>query len=209
MERHRRGKKITPKHKSGFPRGRRAAKSVEVGKPLLPSNLSSGGTGLNDCGSGFRAARTKRVAQALRKGRYSETGFFYFVTTRTDKSKKLFETPEAANITIEVCKWLVDHEFIDLYMCMVMPDHVHLVFQLIGNKTLSQVMKSLKQYSSRNIKKKLSLQEKIWQTSFYDHGVRKNEDLLGIMRYCWYNPVRAGLVKNPHDYRYWWCKFEI
>ena len=30
-----------------------------------------------------------------------------------------------------------------------------------------------------------------------------------IIRYCYENPVRKGLVAQPKDYPYWRCKFEM
>jgi hypothetical protein len=49
----------------------------------------------------------------------------------------------------------------------------------------------------------------VWQDQFYDHLIRKNEDLHVIMNYCLYNPVRAGLVEHPLDYPFWKSKFEV
>jgi len=33
--------------------------------------------------------------------------------------------------------------------------------------------------------------------------------LLEIIKYCWYNPVRAGIVDNPKEYPYWRSKYDL
>ncbi len=90
-----------------------------------------------------------------------------------------------------------------------MPEHSHLVFQLIGDKTLSEVMKSLKQFTGRKIKQNMKLENPVWQEEYYDHFIRKDEDLLEIINYCWYNPVRAELVDTPDKYPYWKSKYDL
>ena len=41
---------------------------------------------------------------------------------------------------------------------------------------------------------------KLWQPSFYDHVLRKNEDLLETVKYIFNNPVRKKIVKHYQDY---------
>ena len=46
------------------------------------------------------------------------------------------------------------------------------------------------------------MKEPLWQDSYYDHVVRPEENLAGIVSYIIENPVRAGLVISPFDYRF-------
>lgn len=96
-----------------------------------------------------------------------------------------------------------------------MPDHIHTVFKIEDNQTLSQVMMSFKGFIGKKIKELFSKIEpnktlpKIWQSQYYDHLIRKNENYIEIMNYCLYNPVRKEIVNEPQEYPYWWCKYEI
>jgi hypothetical protein len=45
--------------------------------------------------------------------------------------------------------------------------------------------------------------QSLWQKSFYDHGLRSEEDLKGIARYIVANPLRAGLVEHIGEYPHW------
>jgi REP element-mobilizing transposase RayT len=43
---------------------------------------------------------------------------------------------------------------------------------------------------------------KVWQGRFYDHILRKNEDIKTVAEYILHNPVRKGIVKDWRDYEY-------
>ena len=92
---------------------------------------------------------------------------------------------------------------------MIMPDHIHAVIQLYQDQTLPKVMGSLKTFTARQINKQLGEHSTVWHKGYYDHGIRKDESLNDIIRYCYENPVRKGLVKQAKDYPYWRCKFKI
>lgn len=42
----------------------------------------------------------------------------------------------------------------------------------------------------------------IWQRRFWEHHIRNESDLAAHMRYCWFNPVKHGLVERPEDWPY-------
>jgi hypothetical protein len=44
---------------------------------------------------------------------------------------------------------------------------------------------------------------RVWQDGFFDHAVRRDEDVRTIARYIVSNPLRAGLVSNLGDYALW------
>jgi REP element-mobilizing transposase RayT len=74
---------------------------------------------------------------------------------------------------------------------------------------LAQLIHSLKSYTAHEINKFLQRQGPFWQPQYHDHAVRKDEDLNEIVRYALNNPVRAGLVRDFHDYPHWYCKWDV
>jgi len=42
----------------------------------------------------------------------------------------------------------------------------------------------------------------VWQRRFWEHCIRDEADYREHMRYCWKNPVKHGLIKNPEDWPY-------
>ena len=100
-----------------------------------------------------------RGSRELRKGRFSQPGGLYFVTASTDQREKVFIHPEINRILREAIHWLEDKNKWDWRIYMIMPDHVHLLFQLGEGETLASVMKSWKGYTAGKILKWLSGQE--------------------------------------------------
>lgn len=80
---------------------------------------------------------------------------------------------------------------------VVMPDHPHWLLQLVGDADLSRTVQSIKSISAHEIGRP------IWQSSFYDHALRKDEDMQSLARYIIANPLRAGLVNRIGDYPHW------
>ncbi|MFH1038216.1 MAG: transposase [PVC group bacterium] len=145
----------------------------------------------------------------LRQGRWSGSGHAYFLTTRTRDQQSIFKDSASCEIIFNSIQWLEDNDKWDLFCVMIMPDHVHLVAALKGINTLEQLMHSWKRYSSREINKLWNREGALWQEGYYDHCIRKEESLRQIILYCYYNPVRKGLVEKPSEYPYWRCKFNL
>jgi REP element-mobilizing transposase RayT len=80
---------------------------------------------------------------------------------------------------------------------IVMPDHLHWLLQLIDDASLANVIKSIKSESAKKVG------HPIWQSGYYDHAIRKDEDIQAVARYIVANPIRAGLVNKVGDYPHW------
>ena len=98
---------------------------------------------------------------------------------------------------------LHDDEAVCSLAWVVMPDHVHWLFQLGEYMDLSAAIKRFKARSARRVNDYLHRQGALWQKSFYDHALRKDEDVQGVARYIVANPLRAGLVEHVGDYPLW------
>ena len=144
----------------------------------------------------------------LRKGRSSQAGQYYLITTTAFRREPIFVQREPAEIVLSSLEWLEDAGRFNLAAAVVMPDHLHFVGAL-RTGTLGELMKSLKGFTAREINRVLGRKGPIWQEQYHDHGIRKDEDLMEVARYCLHNPVRAGLVKDFHDYPYWYCQWEV
>ena len=157
----------------------------------------------------MKSKKPEKGQKSLRKGRISEQGQFYFVTTCCYEKQTFFKDKINVSIIFNTLEWLQVNKYIDLHFCIAMPDHVHLVFQLIGNKPLSEVIKSFKQFTGKSIKHKNNPKNTVWQEQYYDHLIRKDESLREIIKYCLNNPVRAGIVDESKEYPYWISKYEL
>jgi REP element-mobilizing transposase RayT len=84
----------------------------------------------------------------------------------------------------------------ELLAWCVMPNHIHLLFQLL-NDSIDRVMKSLKTFTSREANVLVGRSGTFWQADYYDRTVRDEAELLRCVEYIRMNPVRAGLTDWP------------
>ena len=106
----------------------------------------------------------------------------------------------------------------------VMPNHVHVLLRVLedtkerasaqagllaatGDETtdshgpLAGIMHSLKSYTANEANKVLGRTGQFWQHESFDHWVRDEDELERIVEYIAWNPVKANLVRKPHE----WC----
>lgn len=83
--------------------------------------------------------------------------------------------------------------------CMVMPDHVHLMFRLRSG-ILSEGMRRFSLLTTERIHSALEMDGPIWQDGFYDHAMRGERSMTAYLIYMAQNPVRAGLVGRAEDW---------
>ena len=139
----------------------------------------------------------------LRKGRYSETGRIYLITTVTEGRARVFEDFWCARLLIKELMVTDGMGWSNTWAFVVMPDHLHWLVGL-GETDLSQLVRRIKSCSAIAINR-LTGQEgrRLWQKGFHDHALRKEEDLKNVARYVIANPVRAGLVESVRNYPHW------
>jgi putative transposase len=93
-----------------------------------------------------------------------------------------------------------DTRWMDVIAFTIMPNHVHFVASVTGEKTLPQIMQSLKGFTAREANKLLGhTGDQFWQSESYDRVVRKGR-LGNTVRYILMNPVQAGLVSDWRDW---------
>jgi REP element-mobilizing transposase RayT len=101
---------------------------------------------------------------------------------------------------------------IHLYVAVVMPDHVHLIFTALNDKNGliyrdGQIIKSIKGISAREINRFLNRTGNIWQKNYFDHYIRDEEELQQKVVYVVNNPVESRLVQNPDEYPWLWRRW--
>ncbi|MCU0586383.1 MAG: transposase [Desulfobacterales bacterium] len=144
----------------------------------------------------------------LRRGRASIANQAYFITTAVYERIPVFANPQAANIVLNALKWLEQTDRMKLDAAIVMPDHIHFIAAL-KNADLPKLMQSLKGYTSRAINTLMNKKGAFWQDQYHEHAIRKDEVLNEVVLYMLHNPVRAGLVKDFHDYPFWYCRWSV
>jgi len=83
----------------------------------------------------------------------------------------------------------------------LMPDHLHVL--LSPDQSGLQLGSILGRYKSLTTRESWTLghRGRLWQPRFYDHIVRKSEDIMAVARYIYENPDRKGL-ETEYPYRW-------
>ena len=139
----------------------------------------------------------------LAKGRFSSENQIYFITTVIHKRRKLFLDLELCRNVILQMKKIDDEDHVATIAWVIMPDHIHWLFELKSNNDLGTVIKKFKGRSARKLNLLLGEKGTFWQHAYYDHALRSDEDIKKVARYIVANPLRAGLVERIEDYPYW------
>ena len=137
----------------------------------------------------------------------------YFVTFRCARGVEL---PEQARdlVLSAVTHW--DGQKIDLDAAVVMPDHVHMIFRIVGQAsglshdrleacpTLSSILHSIKSFSANQVNRLLQRKGSLWMDESFDHIVRNGEEWEEKVQYIRQNAVKKGLAEKPEGYRWLW-----
>lgn len=85
---------------------------------------------------------------------------------------------------------------------VVMPDHLHLIIDP-RQSDLSLIMKRIKlSFAQRYRTRHGMYRGTVWQSRFWDHAIRDQDDMNRHIDYIRYNPVKHGLTASPFDWPY-------
>jgi putative transposase len=141
--------------------------------------------------------RRRRIR--LEKEAYADSGRVFSVTVSTAPKAPIFSDVAFGLECVQPLRELRDSLGNPVYAYCFMPDHVHL---LLGVSHASPLGKIVGAWKSRcyQLRRRRGHSTRFWQRSFYDHGLRTDEDLNAAALYILHNPVRAGMVQDFHDY---------
>jgi len=125
----------------------------------------------------------------------------YFVTICTHNKAPLFEDDALVRELVKTLRDKSDAFGFTVMVFCFMPNHIHLLLQ--GNSPdcdLKRFISAYKQSTGYQYKKQE--RSKLWQPSYYDHVLRKDEDMFSIARYILGNPVRKNLATHFLEYKY-------
>jgi REP element-mobilizing transposase RayT len=84
----------------------------------------------------------------------------------------------------------------DLRSWVVMPNHVHVLFE-VGATPMAEIMESWKKHSAQKANRSLGRRGEFWQADYWDTYMRDGEHELETRNYIERNPSKAGLVLDP------------
>ena len=142
------------------------------------------------------------TSNQLLKGRYSEHGRVYLLTTVTDHRRPIFSDFHLGRLVVNQLRQAHEDGIVHSIAWVVMPDHFHWLVEL-HNGDLPRLMQITKSRSARAINQARRSFGTIWQKGYFDRALRREEDLKVMARYIIANPLRAGLVEHIGQYPLW------
>ena len=121
---------------------------------------------------------------------------------RTHCGPAWLQDPRVASMVVEALLYgETVRRFYELHAWVVMPNHVHVVFQ--PNRELSSIMRWLKGRTSRLANQILGRTgTPFWQNESFDHWIRSAEELEYLIEYVENNQLKAGLVEAKEQWRW-------
>jgi REP element-mobilizing transposase RayT len=138
----------------------------------------------------------------LRVGRWSEWHACFSITKCVAGRRAALATDRATEIITNTLDFARKSAWIKLIGFSVMPDHCHLLFFLVGEKSLSDVMKSISRFTSRELNRHFGIAGTFWEEGFHDRRCRDEAEIENLLSYIEHNPVRICLVNKAEDWPY-------
>jgi REP element-mobilizing transposase RayT len=161
-----------------------------------------------------------------RKYKFYDPGLPYFVSFATIKWIDLFIRGAYNTIIIESLKFCQENKGLIIHGWCIMTSHVHLIVSS-EDKPLEDIMRDLKSYTSRKLKEEIvnhpqesrkewmielfktagesnvnNNQWQLWQQHNQPTALDNSKKLEQRLNYLHENPVAAGFVEQPQEWRY-------
>ena len=150
---------------------------------------------------------------------FNKEGLF-FVTSTTVGWLPVFNSEKYYNILIEAVKYSQINKNLKLYAYVFLDNHFHLI---VTGDNLSNIMKSIKSFTAKEIIKQLKNDEninllnyfkinrlkhkikseyQIWQESYHPQELMSQKIIQQKVDYIHLNPVRKRIVAEPEEWKY-------
>ena len=134
-----------------------------------------------------------------RPPRFTYAHAVHHVTLRCNNREFLFSDP-AFEAFVDLLQQARGRFPLSLYSYCLMTNHVHLLFRVGADDTLSKVMHWLSTSFTRWFNKLAGRNGHVWEGRFRSTIIEAESYLFRAMAYVALNPVRAGMVADPLAY---------
>jgi len=137
----------------------------------------------------------------MREKRALFEGATYHVTSRTNRKTDAFSGNGGQRILLQVIREAEEKYGFILHNFCIMPNHFHLLITPQGETNLSRIIQWIKTKSAKRWNFTNNLTDHFWGERFYSRPIKNEEEYNIVFNYIDQNPVKAGLVSNPHDWK--------
>jgi REP-associated tyrosine transposase len=123
----------------------------------------------------------------------------FSITLCVTDRKPVFGNPILARDAVDTLTTVSGLNGMELHAYCVMPDHIHI---LLSPGINYGVIEFVRRFKGRLVAvfRRQGETGRLWQRSFHDRAIRREENLLAVIQYILHNPVRARLVEDWKSY---------
>ena len=137
----------------------------------------------------------------MRKKRKLIEGAAYHVTSRTNDKSRVFDSKLGKRIMILVLQNAKEKYHFKLHNFCVMPTHIHLLITPASDTNLSKIMQWIKTASAKRWNCIHGSKDHLWGDRFFARPLKDLCEYFHVHDYIDQNPVKAGLVLSPQDWK--------
>lgn len=138
----------------------------------------------------------------MRKNRALLEGAEYHVTARINRGEKIFLVSEDRELFMSILKRAKQKFKFTLKNFCIMGNHIHLLIKPGTGISLSKIMQWLLGVFAQSWNKRHGLSGHVWGDRFFSRIIMGITDFLRVFLYIAYNPVFAGMVEKPEQWKY-------
>lgn len=135
----------------------------------------------------------------------SESGY-YHIMLRGNEKGNIFYTDEDKQYFINLLQSKKEACGYALHAFCLMDNHLHLLLNE-GESDIAEIMKRITVSYVYYFNKRHKRVGHLFQDRFRSEAVEEDRYVLSLVRYIHRNPVKAGLAKDPEDYR--WSSYNV
>ena len=147
---------------------------------------------------------TFRLADSLPRSVYDEIARDLDKTRRNRRFDEILDEgqggctllePEAALLVARALHHF-DDEHYRLFAWVVMPNHVHVLFEPLHEHRVGSIVKSWKSFTAKAINRRKKTSGRFWAPDYFDRFIRDEAHFTSARFYIEQNPVKAGLAPS-------------
>jgi putative transposase len=136
-----------------------------------------------------------------RMARVVVSGYPHHITQRGNRRQKTFFCESDYQTYIELMSEWTTRCNVEIWAYCLIPNHIHLIAVPQSDDDLRRAIGEAHRRYTRHINFRKKWRGHLWQGRFASN-VMDESYLIAAARYIELNPVRAGLVSNPTEYRW-------
>ncbi|AOT69940.1 REP-associated tyrosine transposase [Geosporobacter ferrireducens] len=130
----------------------------------------------------------------------SESGYYHIIL-RGNEKRNIFHNDEDKQYFIDILESKKEGYCYSIHAFCLMDNHLHLLMNE-GEEDIAKIMKRITVSYVYYFNKKYKRVGHLFQDRFRSETVEEDRYILSLTRYIHQNPVKAGLVKRPEDYKW-------